>query len=73
MAERKSATKGTRRPAKRTNGKASGGFTAEERAAKFFTRLGFRRVGPRDIPPAKWRGYDRARMSRLEIFRYDLD
>jgi len=47
--------------------------TAEERAAKFFTRLGFRRVGPRDIPPAKWRGYDRARMSRLEIFRYDLD
>jgi N-acetylglutamate synthase-like GNAT family acetyltransferase len=47
--------------------------TAEERAAKFFARLGFRRVGPRDIPPAKWRGYDRARMSRLEIFRYDLD
>jgi N-acetylglutamate synthase-like GNAT family acetyltransferase len=47
--------------------------TAEERAAKFFARLGFRRVGPRDIPQAKWRGYDRARMSRLEIFRYDLD
>jgi N-acetylglutamate synthase-like GNAT family acetyltransferase len=47
--------------------------TAEERAAKFFARLGFRRVGPRDIPFAKWRGYDRARMSRLEIFRYDLD
>jgi N-acetylglutamate synthase-like GNAT family acetyltransferase len=47
--------------------------TAEERAAKFFTRLGFRRVGPRDIAQAKWRGYDRARMSRLEIFRYDLD
>jgi N-acetylglutamate synthase-like GNAT family acetyltransferase len=47
--------------------------TAEERAAKFFARLGFRVVGPRDIPPAKWRGYDRARMSRLEIFRYDLD
>ncbi len=46
--------------------------TAEERAAKFFVRLGFRRVGPRDIPPAKWRGYDRARMSRLEIFRFDL-
>ncbi len=46
--------------------------TANERAANFFTRIGFRRVGPRDIPPAKWRGYDRARMSRLEIFRYDL-
>jgi amino-acid N-acetyltransferase len=47
--------------------------TAEERAAKFFARIGFRLVGPRDIPAAKWRGYDRARMSRLEIFRYDLD
>ena len=47
--------------------------TAGERAAKFFARLGFRRVGPRDIPQAKWRGYDPARMSRLEIFRYDLD
>ncbi|HTQ26347.1 MAG TPA: GNAT family N-acetyltransferase [Candidatus Binataceae bacterium] len=47
--------------------------TAKERAAKFFARLGFRRVGPRDIPQAKWRGYDRARMSRLDIFRYDLD
>jgi N-acetylglutamate synthase-like GNAT family acetyltransferase len=46
--------------------------TAQERAAKFFARLGFRRVGPRDIPQAKWRGYDRARMSRLAIFRYDL-
>ncbi len=47
--------------------------TAEERAAKFFTRLGFRRVGPRDVAAAKWRGYDRARIARLHIFRYDLD
>jgi amino-acid N-acetyltransferase len=47
--------------------------TAEERAARFFARLGFHRVGPQDIPAVKWRGYDRARMSRLEIFRYDLD
>jgi N-acetylglutamate synthase-like GNAT family acetyltransferase len=47
--------------------------TSRERAANFFTRIGFRRVSPRDIPPAKWRGYDRSRMSRLEIFRYDLD
>lgn len=46
--------------------------TAKERAAKFFARLGFRRVGPRDISPAKWRGYDPARISHLEIFRYDL-
>ena len=33
MAERKPAGKGTRPPAKRMSGKASGGFTAEERAA----------------------------------------
>lgn len=46
--------------------------TAEERAAKFFTRLGFRRVGPRDVAAAKWRGYERARIARLYIFRYDL-
>jgi N-acetylglutamate synthase-like GNAT family acetyltransferase len=47
--------------------------TSEERAAKFFTRLGFHRVGPREIAPAKWHGYDRARIARLYIFRYDLD
>jgi uncharacterized protein YdhG (YjbR/CyaY superfamily) len=33
MAERKAATKGTRKAAKSTTGKASKGFTAEERAA----------------------------------------
>lgn len=47
--------------------------TMVERAAKFFTRLGFRRVSPREVPLAKWRGYDRVRMARLFIFRYDLD
>jgi N-acetylglutamate synthase-like GNAT family acetyltransferase len=47
--------------------------TSEERAAKFFTRIGFHRVGLRDVAPAKWRGYDRARIARLHIFRYDLD
>ena len=46
--------------------------TSQERAANFFGRLGFRRATPRDIPQAKWRGYDPERMSRLEIFRYDL-
>ncbi|HZO80673.1 MAG TPA: GNAT family N-acetyltransferase [Candidatus Binataceae bacterium] len=46
--------------------------TAQERAASFFTRLKFRRVSPKDVPLAKWRGYDRARMARLFIFRYDL-
>ncbi len=33
MAERKAAKTATRRPAKRTTGKAAGGFTAEEKAA----------------------------------------
>src|SRR5947209_12006499 len=33
MAEKKAATKRTQQAAKRTTGKASGGFTAEERAA----------------------------------------
>jgi N-acetylglutamate synthase-like GNAT family acetyltransferase len=46
--------------------------TAEDRAARFFSRLKFRRVGPKTIPHAKWRGYDRARIARLSIFRFDL-
>ncbi|HJU27584.1 MAG TPA: GNAT family N-acetyltransferase [Candidatus Binataceae bacterium] len=54
--------------------------TSEDRAARFFARLKFpqfgrqrfRRVGPADIAPAKWRGYDRARIERLSIFRCDL-
>ena len=33
--------------------------TSEERAARFFKRLHFRRVGPQEVPPAKWHGYDR--------------
>jgi N-acetylglutamate synthase-like GNAT family acetyltransferase len=46
--------------------------TSEERAARFFTRLGFRKVGPAEVAAAKWRGYDRARIARLTIFRTDL-
>jgi len=46
--------------------------TSEDRAARFFSRLNFRRVGAKDVPPSKWRGYDRARISRLSIFRYEL-
>jgi amino-acid N-acetyltransferase len=46
--------------------------TSEERAARFFHRLHFRRVGPKDVPAAKWQGYDRARIARLSIFRVDL-
>ncbi len=49
--------------------------TSEERAARFFARFKaarFRRVGPDQVPAAKWRGYDRARIARLAIFRADL-
>jgi amino-acid N-acetyltransferase len=47
--------------------------TSEERAARFFGRLKFRRVGAKEVPASKWRGYDRARVARLSIFRYKLD
>jgi amino-acid N-acetyltransferase len=47
--------------------------TSEERAARFFGRLGFRRVASKQVPPAKWRGYDATRIARLTIFRYELD
>lgn len=52
--------------------------TSEERAARFFSRLRFgrarfRRVSPAKIAAAKWRGYDKARIAHLAIFRCDLD
>jgi amino-acid N-acetyltransferase len=47
--------------------------TSEDRAARFFVRLGFRRVRADALPAAKWRGYDAARIARLAIFRYELD
>ncbi len=47
--------------------------TSEERAARFFSRLGFRRVSAKDVPASKWRGYDPNRIARLSIFRYELD
>ncbi|MFZ0889080.1 MAG: GNAT family N-acetyltransferase [Candidatus Binataceae bacterium] len=46
--------------------------TSEERVARFFGRLGFRKVSARDVAAAKWRGYERARIARLSIFRVDL-
>ncbi len=51
--------------------------TSEERAARFFARLRFgrirfRRVAPGKIAAAKWRGYEKARIARLAIFRCDL-
>jgi N-acetylglutamate synthase-like GNAT family acetyltransferase len=46
--------------------------TTEERAASLFEHMGFYRVEPGDVPPAKWRGYDRKRIALLNIFRCDL-
>jgi N-acetylglutamate synthase-like GNAT family acetyltransferase len=46
--------------------------TSEEHAARFFKRLRFRRVAPADVPAAKWRDYNRERIQRLAIFRFDF-
>jgi amino-acid N-acetyltransferase len=47
--------------------------TREDRAARFFSRLKFRRVTDRDVPRAKWRGYESGRIAKLSIFRFDLN
>ncbi|MDB5108042.1 MAG: N-acetylglutamate synthase [Candidatus Binatus sp.] len=47
--------------------------TSEDRAARFFGRLGFRSVGAEEVPASKWRGYDEGRISHLHIFRSELD
>jgi N-acetylglutamate synthase-like GNAT family acetyltransferase len=46
--------------------------TSEERAARFFRKLKFRRVSPEQVTALKWRGYDANRIERLSIFRLDL-
>lgn len=46
--------------------------TSEERAARFFERLHFRKVGASEVAAAKWRAYDPGRIGRLAIFRLDL-
>ncbi len=48
-------------------------ITSEERVGVFFKRLGFKRAGRREVPAAKWRGYDSARIKHISIFRIDLD
>ena len=47
--------------------------TSEERAANFFRKLKFRRVGPDEVTSLKWRGYDKDRIERLSIFRLELN
>jgi len=46
--------------------------TSEDRAARFFSRLKFHKVDADQVSAAKWRGYDRARIARLMIFRIEL-
>ncbi|MGH7925762.1 MAG: GNAT family N-acetyltransferase [Candidatus Binatus sp.] len=47
--------------------------TSDKRVAGLFSRLGFKHVGARDVPAAKWRGYDPSRISSLGILRTSLD
>jgi N-acetylglutamate synthase-like GNAT family acetyltransferase len=47
--------------------------TSEDRASRFFSRLGFKRASATDVPAAKWRSYDSSRIAKLSIFRSDLD
>ena len=47
--------------------------TSEDRAANFFCKLKFRRVGPDEVTSLKWRGYDKGRIERLSIFRLELN
>ncbi len=46
--------------------------TTETRAQGFFERQGFRRVGPAEVPAAKWTAYDPQRKATLAVFRFDL-
>jgi amino-acid N-acetyltransferase len=46
--------------------------TIDERAAQFFERIGFTRVGHDAVPAAKWIGYERKRRSRVVVFRREL-
>ncbi len=46
--------------------------TLDPGADAFFARHGFRRVSRRDVPAAKWQGYDRQRQGRVRVLRCDL-
>jgi amino-acid N-acetyltransferase len=46
--------------------------TIDARAAQFFERIGFTRVAERQVPAAKWVGYDKKRRNRVVTFRRDL-
>ncbi|KQR98550.1 GCN5 family acetyltransferase [Williamsia sp. Leaf354] len=42
--------------------------TVSADAAQFFLRRGFDEVGPQDVPPAKWDGYDTDRLTQARCF-----
>jgi N-acetylglutamate synthase-like GNAT family acetyltransferase len=46
--------------------------TIDDRAALFFERIGFTRVGHNAVPTAKWAGYDTRRRNRVVTFRREL-
>jgi amino-acid N-acetyltransferase len=46
--------------------------TIDVRASQFFERVGFTRVDPRQVPAAKWIGYDKKRRNRVVTFRREL-
>jgi amino-acid N-acetyltransferase len=46
--------------------------TSQERAARLFDHLEFRRVTPKDVSRAKWAGYEQERIAKLTIFCRDL-
>lgn len=46
--------------------------TVSDDAAAFFTRRGFREVGPESVPSAKWRDYDPARLAVVRCFWRDV-
>jgi N-acetylglutamate synthase-like GNAT family acetyltransferase len=46
--------------------------TSQERAARLFDHLKFRRATPQDVSQAKWAGYEQERIAKLTIFCHDL-
>lgn len=46
--------------------------TVSDPAADLFVRKGFREVDPDTLPPAKWVGYDRARLRTVRAYWLDL-
>jgi len=48
------------------------GVTTQPRVGAFFERLGFEPASADELPPSRWRGYDRRRRGRLHCYRREL-